>query len=132
MIGMGHELFHSQMRGGKHHGAHRFDMEAAQDALGDAEWLTPIVRTVAMRGQGVEELAAAIEKHRVFLFQTKQGEARRRERVRDELLSVLHATVVEEVAARLGAEIDAAVDRLMKREVDPYTLSNGLLARFRA
>lgn len=132
MIGMGHELFHSQMRGGKHHGAHRLDLQAAQDALGDAEWLTPIVKTVAMRGQGIEELAAAIEKHREFLFKTKQGEARRRERVRDELLSVLHATVVEEVAAKLANDIEAGVDRVMKREVDPYTLSNDLLSRFRA
>ncbi len=131
MIGMSHEIFHSQMRGGRHHGAHRLDMNAAQDALGETEWLTPIVKTVAMRGQGIEELTAAIEKHRTYLFQTKQGEARRRERVREEALSVLNATVMEVVARELKDDIDAGVERMMNRAVDPYTLARELLQRFR-
>ncbi len=131
MIGMGHEIFHSQVRGGRHHGTHRVDLAAAQATLGDAEWLTPIVKTIAMRGQGIEDLVAAVEKHRVFLFNTVQGEARRRDRAREELLSVLHATVMDAVAAKLADDIEACVDRVMSRAVDPYTLARGLLDRFR-
>ena len=132
MIGMGHEIFHGQMRGGSHHGPKRLDMDAAREAMGAEEWLTPIVRTVAMRGEGIADLAAAIDKHRAFLFQTKRGELRRRERAREELLSVLHATVVDAVSNRLATEIEEAAARVLDRSTDPYTLSRALLEKFRA
>jgi LAO/AO transport system kinase len=131
MIGMSHEIFHSQMRGGTHHGAKRLDMNAAREAMSEEEWLTPIVKTIAMRGEGIKELAEAVEKHRAFLFTTKRGELRRRERAREELLSVLNAATVDALASELGAEIDASVEKVLARESDPYSLAGELVKRFR-
>jgi LAO/AO transport system kinase len=131
MIGMSHELFHSGFRAGPHHGPHRLDMEAMSAAAGEGEWITPIVKTVASKGQGIDELGAAIEKHRAHLFGTAQGEQRRRERAREELVSVLRATLIDEASALLAARIDDAVGRVMKREVDPYSVAAQLVAEYR-
>jgi LAO/AO transport system kinase len=131
MIGMSHEIFHSQMRGGAHHGVKRLDLNAAREAIGDEEWLTPIVKTIAMRGEGIAELAAAVEKHRAFLFTTKRGERRREERAREELLSVLNATALEALASEMRAEIDGGVAKVLARERDPYSLAADLVRRFR-
>jgi LAO/AO transport system kinase len=102
------------------------------EAAGTEEWIPPIVKTVASKGQGIDALAAAIEKHRAHLFGTARGEQRRRERARDELLGVLRATLIEEATAVLAGRIDGAVDRVMKRETDPYTVARELVDAYRA
>lgn len=130
MIALGHEVLHAGVRAGRHHGRHRVDLAAAQAALGESTWLTPIVKTVASRGHGIEELAAQIARHRDYLFKTEAGERRRRERLREEVLSVFNAALVESAAAALAPEIDAAVERVLRREVDPYTAADALVERF--
>jgi LAO/AO transport system kinase len=129
MIGMTHELFHAGAPGGRHHGKFRVDLDAARARLGETEWITPIVKTVASRGQGVAELVAAFAKHREFLTKTPEGEQRQRERAREEVLSVFRATLVDAAVSALGDALDAAVERVLAREVDPYTVARELTGK---
>ena len=135
MIGMGHELYHSGVRAGSnhgsHHGSHRLDMEALAEAAGE-EWLTPIVKTVASKGEGIRELAAAVEKHRLFLFGSARGEARRRERLQAELYGLLRSTLTESAVEVLRAPLQIAVDKIFARESDPYSLIDDLVQKFRS
>lgn len=131
MIAMGHELFHSVSVRGSHHGSMRINLEEMRQAVGQDEWLPPIVKTVASRGQGIEQVADAIERHRRYLSDTPRGALRQRERLRAELLSVLRTTLMEDAMARLSARIDEAVERVLRRETDPYTASAQLVAEFR-
>jgi LAO/AO transport system kinase len=130
MIAMGHELHHSGIQA-RHHGPSRVDMDAVREQVGDAEWLPPVVKTVASRGQGIDALVDAVEKHRAFLFKTAQGEQRLRERLREEVLSVFRATLVDDAVAALGAQLDAAVERVARREADPYAMAKELVGAFR-
>ncbi len=131
MIGMGHELYHSGVRSGPHHGPQRIDMEALAEAAGE-EWLTPIVKTVASKGEGIKELAAAVEKHRLFLFGSARGEARRRERLQAELYGLLRSTLTESAIEVLQIPLQIAVEKIFARESDPYSLIDALVEKFRS
>src|SRR4051812_16991622 len=57
-------------------------------ALGDrseGDWRPPIVKTVAHRGEGVEDLVAAIDEHFAWLATSGELAARRTRRARDEI-----------------------------------------------
>jgi LAO/AO transport system kinase len=129
MIAMGHELHHGGIRRGPHHGPQRVDMEALAQAAGD-EWLPPIVKTVASRGQGIDALAEAIEKHRGYLFETEGGERRRRERLEAELLNVFRSTLIERAVEALGPELARHADAVFARTLDPYTAAEQMIQTF--
>lgn len=130
MIAMGHELHHGGIRKGSHHGAQRVDMEALAAAAGE-EWLPPIVKSVASRGEGIAEIAASLEKHREFLFGSTRGEARRKERLQAELLNLLRSALVETAVQVLDEDLRVGLEKIFAREVDPYSVSDELVAKFR-
>src|SRR5450755_2256166 len=78
--------------------------ETASDLTGMLElssrrsWRPPIVRTVATTGVGVDELRDALLAHREFLETNGLVEARRRERVRDELRAIVAEQLREQAA----------------------------------
>ncbi len=83
-----------------------------------------IVRTVALRGEGIAELAGAIDRHRAR--GESSAERRRARRVTREL----HDAVMQ----RLGAEVDRALAaqpqllaEVTSRALDPYTAAARLL-----
>ncbi len=90
----------------------------------------PIVKTVATRGQGIDELAAAIEGH---LARPETAEARRerrlhRARVRlEEILAEALFRRVVERGVGLG-HWHGVVERLARRETDPYSAVEEILA----
>jgi LAO/AO transport system kinase len=129
MIGMSHELFHAGSHGFGHRGA-TLDREAERRVAPD-EWFTPVVKTVASRGEGVAELVAAIAKHREWLGATRAGEERRAARARDELRLVFRDLLVDDAMSRVGAELDEAATRVLAKEFDPYRAARELLARYR-
>jgi len=105
------------------------DLEFMLDLSLESDWRPPIVKTVASRGEGFEELWEAISGHRAFLEENGRLAARRTRRIRDELRSI----VVERLYERAGTvctgprfeQLAAAVEA---REVDPYAAAESLLA----
>jgi len=89
------------------------------------EWEPRIVETVAKTGDGVDDLIAAVEDHRTYLVESGElaRQARRRyvEEVRTLLREDVHELLAEEIEARGG--LDAAVDRIVARETDPYSVA---------
>jgi LAO/AO transport system kinase len=91
-------------------------------------WRPPIVRTTALRGEGIEELAAAIERHRAWAAESGERERRRHEAARAEVEALLREELLRQTAERVGQErIAAAVERVAARELDPYTAVEDLL-----
>jgi LAO/AO transport system kinase len=90
-----------------------------------------IVKTVAIQDQGTEMLLDAVGRFRAKA-ETTGALARR---VRSQARRRLEAAVRERLAERVrrdaltAAEAEAAVERLVAREVDPHTAADALLAR---
>ncbi len=121
---------------GNHDAQHRFvHGEAAAPPPGPgADWEPPIVRTVAVKDEGIAELLAAIDRHRAHLDATGQRRARETARARAAFVTVLRERLLAGALDRLEAEtgrLDAVAERIAAREADPYALADDLVARLR-
>jgi LAO/AO transport system kinase len=101
-------------------------------ALGDRPadaWRPPIVKTVAVAGQGLAELAQTLEDHHAWLVRTGQLAVRRTRRAREEIEAIALTTLRErwgDVGGRSGVA-ELAADVAAGRS-DPYTAADALLA----
>jgi LAO/AO transport system kinase len=104
------------------------DLEGMLELSGDLAWRPPVLRTVATDGTGIAELRDALLAHREFLETNGLVEARRRERVRDELRAIVAEQLREQAAViGSGARFEALVDKVATRELDPFAAAAELL-----
>jgi LAO/AO transport system kinase len=113
-------------------GAHQLRREL-RSMLGLAErpeqaWRPPVLEAVASRGEGLGEVAAAIDEHRTWLEQSGTLATRRAERARGEVEAIALTALRErwaDVPGRSGLDVLAA--RVAAGETDPYTAADELL-----
>ncbi|HNP73092.1 MAG TPA: methylmalonyl Co-A mutase-associated GTPase MeaB, partial [Kouleothrix sp.] len=91
-------------------------------------WEPPIVPAVAMREEGIAQVAAQVERHLAHLTDTGQKLARERQRVAREFELIVQEAALERVRARLAGGWDALLTRLAEREIDPFSAAGELLA----
>jgi LAO/AO transport system kinase len=108
--------------------------QAAPPAAAVDGWEPPVVRTVAATGEGIDDLAAALDAHRAFL--DASGERGRRDvaRARAGFVAILRERLLAGALARLEAEqgrLDDVAARIAARTADPYLLAEELSARLR-
>jgi LAO/AO transport system kinase len=116
---------------GDHDASHRF-AGATPLAPPSTGWEPPIVKTVATRGEGVEALAEAIERHRAHLAESGELRVRETARARARFVAVLRDRLLAGALRRLEAEragLDAIAARIAAREADPYALADEIAAR---
>ncbi len=91
-------------------------------------WEPPIVKTVATQGEGIGKLTDAIEKYRARLGEppgVKGGELPLfRERLVEKLRDHLTRKALERIPEE---ELDRYAEKMMTRELDPYTIMDHLL-----
>ncbi|HUF54725.1 MAG TPA: methylmalonyl Co-A mutase-associated GTPase MeaB [Dehalococcoidia bacterium] len=98
------------------------------DLQRQAGWDVPIVKTISNRDEGAVELADAVERHREYLTESGRLEEMRRKRARRQLLAVTQAALLESVTAAAGDRIDELVEQIARREIDPRTAAEQLIA----
>ncbi len=130
MIALGSE---SMVASGKQRGhvVHSEQDGVVENARRAESWTPPIVKCVALRGEGVDELYAALEKHHAWVSDTEEGRARRRSRLAEELRETLREALIDAAVESLGDAMDEAVAAVEAKSVDPYTATEDLVARFR-
>lgn len=130
MLALGSDIFSSAAKKHRGHSAATVNPKGEGGAQG-GRWVPPIVKTVASRGDGVDELVEKLLSHRVWL-ESPEGVERKHERGRLSMLGFLRDALAEEALSTLGAEIENEIDRVERRETDPYSACDALIARFRA
>jgi LAO/AO transport system kinase len=93
-------------------------------------WRPPIQRVVANRGDGIEELLAAIGSHEEESKQSGEFFRRRTQRTKNEIVAMLNEQIGRFVSKRLASygDFDQVIVSVEKRENDPYTVVNTILA----
>ncbi len=87
----------------------------------------PILRTIALTGEGIPALADAIEAHRAELEHSGELERQRQDDARHQILAQARAILLERIrAATPEDELDALVARVAARELDPHTAAEEL------
>lgn len=91
------------------------------------EWVPPIVKTVAHRQEGLEDLVEAFAKHREFLTTTDAGKEIREQRRTAELRAILVQALVDEVDARFAAKVSEKLRDILDGRADPYSSAEALV-----
>jgi LAO/AO transport system kinase len=99
--------------------------------LGMTKAAQSAIHTSAKTGDGIGDLAAAIEAHWRHLRQSKLLEKRRRAQAEAELARILHCQVSNVIVRTLrkDKEIKQLAERVARREVDPYSIAEKLVEK---
>jgi LAO/AO transport system kinase len=93
------------------------------------DWRPEILRTVASRGEGIDEVVEALDKHRTWLEETGNLRASRRRRAADEIEAIAVTALRERMGdLRSGRGLDELADRVVSGELDPYAAADVLVA----
>ncbi len=97
----------------------------------EGAWTPPIVKTVAMTGEGVEDVVDALEDHRAHMAASGELDRRRVRRAREEIEAIAVTSLRErwgDVHAR--TELDDLAERVVAGTSDPYAAADELLATY--
>jgi LAO/AO transport system kinase len=95
----------------------------------EGDWRPPIVKTVASRGEGLDEVVAEIDRHAEWLRSTGELAARRTRRARDEIEAIAVTALRERWGDVHGrSELDELAAAVAAGESDPYAAAETLLA----
>ena len=97
------------------------------------EWRPPVVRAVAAKAEGIEDVLAAIDKHRSWLEAHDELRRRREARAAAEIEAIALGTLRARLASlREGTALPALASRVADGSVDPYAAAGELLAGLRS
>ncbi len=97
------------------------------EAAGESAWAVPVIGTSSLSGQGLDELVAAIGRHRDATFGTELGRERLESMARFRLMKTAENLLSERFTEASADLSGALAERLMRREDDPYALASELL-----
>src|SRR5438094_5153874 len=91
-------------------------------------WRPPIVKTIASRGEGLDEVVGAVDRHREWM--QKSGELRRRRQAR--AAGEIEAIALAALRARMdevhgSAALQVQAEKVANGEVDPYAAADELV-----
>jgi LAO/AO transport system kinase len=91
-------------------------------------WQIPIVKTIATRGEGADELLAEILRHRRFLDQDPSGQRRNRQRAEQDMLARLRDLLLQNALRRIHPDrYRTLIEACAQREMHPDDAA-GLIA----
>src|SRR6201994_1063012 len=104
-------------------------------ALGPkGDWEVPIVRTEALKGDGVAELSEKLDEHRAHIEAQGTLSERRRRNLMSEVLGLATFRMRRELEESIAEdqEVQALLDRVVARELDPASAAASILDREKA
>jgi LAO/AO transport system kinase len=92
----------------------------------------PILKTIAMKGEGLEKLADAIADHRKYLEESGELLKHRLANARHQVLATARQILLDAIRkATPEAQLEDLVRRVADRTVDPHTAAEELAAQVR-
>jgi len=96
---------------------------------GERDWKPPIVTTVATAGEGIADLAAALDAHWSWLGSSGERDRRRQARAREEVAAIAVAALRQRMGGLPGGSgLDSLAARVAAGELDPYSAADELVA----
>jgi LAO/AO transport system kinase len=97
-------------------------------------WRVPIVKTEAVRGEGVAELVEKLDAHRAHIDAEGTLSERRRRNLRSEVLALATARLRARLAGAISEDerFAALLDEVVARRLDPASAAAQILERFDA
>ena len=94
-----------------------------------SEYEVPLISTIATQGEGMSELATAVDEHRKYLETSGMLEIRRKDDARHQILSIAQRMILENIRSGSSeAQIESLVEEVAKRVLDPHTAAAKMVA----
>ncbi|RJP26073.1 MAG: methylmalonyl Co-A mutase-associated GTPase MeaB [Candidatus Abyssobacteria bacterium SURF_5] len=107
------------------------EVEAMLSMRESGGWEIPVLLTVAVKGEGIQELVAAINRHTEFLKNSQLLAAKRKERIRKRLRNLIAMRI--EAVVRENEEIQALIRNYLESadqsSETPYTLADQIVKK---
>ena len=91
------------------------------------DWRAPVVATSAARGEGIDELIAALQRHKAHLEEGEAGRARLSRIAEFRMLKVAEEILRARFEQARQAQMAAVAERLARRQISPRTAGEQLL-----
>jgi LAO/AO transport system kinase len=100
----------------------------------EQRWEYPVLSTTAITGQGVTELAEAINKHEKFVLESDLFAKNRKRQLKNELQRVLENQIRLTVQGRFDSDLDweKLAELIYEKEETPYSLADKILKSWRS
>ncbi|MZD06331.1 methylmalonyl Co-A mutase-associated GTPase MeaB [Streptomyces sp. SID5785] len=99
------------------------------ESRGPGDWRPPIVKTVAARGEGIDEVVEALEKHRAWMEERGVLAERRSARAAREVETIAMTALRERIGDLSGdRRLGALADRIVAGTLDPYRAADELVS----
>ncbi len=96
----------------------------------DDPWRPPVLKTVAAKLEGVDEVMSAIDTHVEWMVERGELAERRRRRAADEIEAITVGALRAKIGdLRAGHSLDDLAQRVVDGQSDPYACSDLLLAQ---
>ena len=93
------------------------------------QWRPQVLRATAVKGEGIDELVAAIEKHRDWLVKAGELQAGRERRAAVEVEALALGTLRARIGdLRGGTALESLAARVAEGSLDPYSAAEELIA----
>ena len=96
---------------------------------GPEDWIPPIIKTVAVNGEGTPEVLTEMAKHAEWLSNSPQGRSRRQRIMEDTLLKLVTEEIRERALSEAQAKLSQLAAECCERRLDPYTAAAQLAAQ---
>ena len=93
-------------------------------------WEPEIFKTVALTGKGVPEFVQGIEKHRKFLVET--GLINKKKYTKGQLINLVKERLETLVLHDIDESVDECVQKIVHKEIDPYTASDIIISKIKS
>lgn len=127
MLDLGHPT--ARDRFVSHHGRLMQQSSATQasDTVADV-WLPPVMKTAAIKDEGISELADKIETHRDYLLDSGKVDELQARYIEIELYERLQSAVIQRLTGSVPREkLNTLIDKILARELDPQSAVEELL-----
>lgn len=95
-------------------------------------WAPPIVKTVAVDDEGIDDLLQAVSSHREHLEKDESLVEKRRNRIRQETLQFIHYELFRQIVENLAKDgrLEKLVEKVLDKKETPYSIMQKIVDEF--
>ena len=95
----------------------------------EKDWRIPILKTIATKASGIDELVSAVTEHRVWLEASGIGAQQAAQYMSERILALCSRGAVELIKKKYGTEVGAGVAACLERKSDPHTVARVIVGK---
>ncbi|MBO8168767.1 MAG: methylmalonyl Co-A mutase-associated GTPase MeaB [Thermoanaerobacteraceae bacterium] len=105
------------------------EVESMLELDKERDWTPPVVPVISLHNKGLDQLYQAILKHKEYLTESGQLAVHRQQRLKSEVVEVVLEQLKQKITREFkeSGNFEETLEKVVKREIDPYQASEVIL-----